>query len=192
MPPSDYGWHGTPAARRSTSSSRLLKSKVLTSAWCNGHLSMGANFRRWFSRIVSHASLSSSITALCSKPALEIPKARPPTPANNYQNRQFFSAYDIKSTDELSTDYSSFGFAFEFPSMAFHQLRYQFAYRSPSALVLRPMKCYGPKELPRRLRYVNSRSDAPMSRAVPRFRPIGLRFLEYGRAGLSFRHKADD
>src|SRR5450755_1793376 len=60
-----------------------LKLKSRTSAWSNGHFTIGSSLRLWFCRMVSQASWSSSITARCSNPALDAPRARPPMPANN-------------------------------------------------------------------------------------------------------------
>src|ERR1039457_4118329 len=60
-----------------------LKLKSRTSAWSNGHFTIGSSLRLWFCRMVSQASRSSSITARCSNPALDAPRARPPMPANN-------------------------------------------------------------------------------------------------------------
>ena len=67
----------------------------------------------------------------------------------------------------MSTDDSSIRLVLELFPVPFDQLRNQFADRCSPALILRPVKCNGSKELPSLLWYVDGRGDAPM--AIVRF-----------------------
>ena len=71
-----------------------------------GQSAGGFRPRRWFSRIVLHASSSHSITASCLKPAFELPRARPPAPAKSSIDRNGYSVSKKSMTRNSSASRS--------------------------------------------------------------------------------------